>query len=291
LRKIVISLLISLFVLPVLVSSVCLAADTKAISAINAVLHNNKEQHGYRFSANQLKEIIDADIQPVIVDIRSTKSFSEGHILGANHIPLWSLVETIEKNTARLPMDHPIYVICCQKDIFAAYAVMVLRMGGYDAYLIPGGMPQWGELGYPIEQGAVEGKNTDRSLQQVHLPNIKNMQQADSFIQGIPQNKSYQLHLQDLREDEKNQRSFSAIDVRLEGQNTRELLSGAQRIPLNRLVDVLQKNPLLISKEKPVIVVDTLDSQAAFAVLALRLLGYEAYMIPSEELLQDTKSI
>jgi len=53
---------------------------------------------------------------------------------------------------------------------------------------------------------------------------------------------------------------------------------------LPNLLTFIRKNPALLPYDKPVIVVDTLDTQAALAVLALRITGYQAYMISSEEL-------
>jgi len=278
-----ITILISLLLLP-LQSSECAAANNILIKAVDEVLQNTVAQHEYRIAPNQLKTLLDANTQPLIVDIRSTKSFTAGHIPGVIHIPLWSLVETIEKNPAILPIDQPIYVICCAKDIYSAYAVAVLRLGGYNAYAIPGGMPQWAELGYPYVEGTAEGRNDNQQPMQIHNPNIEIMKQVDPFIQGIPQHSSYQLHLQEVKDKQKNQEGVSIVDVRSNDSGQGVLLPGAHRIPLPNLLKSIRKNSALLPYDKPVIVVDTLDTQAALAVLALHITGYQAYMISSEEL-------
>ena len=71
------------------------------------------------------------------------------------------------------------------KNIYSAYAVAVLRLGGYNAYAIPGGMPQWAELGYPYVEGIAEELNDNQQPMQMHTPNIEIMKQVDPFIQGI----------------------------------------------------------------------------------------------------------
>ena len=278
-----ITVFISLLLLPFL-SSECIAANDILIKAVDGVLQNTVVQHEYRITPSQLKTLLDTNVHPLIIDIRPTKSFTAGHIPGVIHIPLWSLVETLEKNPAILLIDRPIYVICCAKDIYSAYAVAVLRLGGYNAYAIPGGMPQWAELGYPYVEGTAEELNDNQQPMQMHTPNIEIMKQVDPFIQGIPQYNSYLLHFQELKEKQQNQEIFSLVDVRSNDNDQGKLLPGTYQIPLPRLVEFIHKNPSLIPYDKPVIVVDKLDTQAAFAVFTLRIMGYQAYMILSEEL-------
>ncbi|MDH7497497.1 MAG: rhodanese-like domain-containing protein [Syntrophomonadaceae bacterium] len=84
----------------------------------------------------------------VIVDIRPSASYQLGHIPGSINLPLADLVDGL----SRLPLDRPLYIVC-RLDAMSAYATALLRLLGYDAWLVQGGVPAWTEAGGKLEKG------------------------------------------------------------------------------------------------------------------------------------------
>lgn len=90
-----------------------------------------------------------ADILPlfnagsaVILDVRSPALRSQSYITGSKHIPITELLYRIDE----LPTDKTIAVYCV-KNINASYAVAILNMQGYHAYLLENGMAAWEAAG------------------------------------------------------------------------------------------------------------------------------------------------
>lgn len=71
----------------------------------------------------------------VILDVRGDAHRNHSYITGSMHIPMPQLLERLEE----LPEDKAIAVYC-GKNINAAYAVTMLNMLGYEAYLLEDGM-------------------------------------------------------------------------------------------------------------------------------------------------------
>jgi len=108
----------------------------------------------YRVGLEDLKSIVDSQTPGLmILDVRPQKAYEMGHILGSLNIPLPMLVEKM----SLIQPDTVIYVVC-QVDTNAAFAVLTLRVMGYDAYVVPGGVPAWKDKGYPLtmEAGPVQ---------------------------------------------------------------------------------------------------------------------------------------
>jgi len=78
----------------------------------------------------------------IVLDVRSDDLRNQGYILRSMHIPMSLLLDRIEE----IPSDQAIAVYCV-KNINAAYAVTILNMLGYEAYLLEGGMAAWREAG------------------------------------------------------------------------------------------------------------------------------------------------
>ena len=74
----------------------------------------------------------------VILDVRGDAHRNHSYITGSMHIPMPQLLERLEE----LPEDKAIAVYC-GKNINAAYAVTMLNMLGYEAYLLEDGMEAW----------------------------------------------------------------------------------------------------------------------------------------------------
>lgn len=69
-----------------------------------------------------------------LLDVRTPKEYALGHVKGFTNIPL----DTLRSNTANLPKDKPIYVMC-QSALRSYIACAILQGLGYKAYNIAGG--------------------------------------------------------------------------------------------------------------------------------------------------------
>ncbi len=88
----------------------------------------------------------------VIVDVRSSKEFAGGHVLGARNIP----VDSLPRETAKLSRDAstPV-VLCCETGHRARNAAAALRKAGLrNLYNLDGGLAAWRNASLPLERGA-----------------------------------------------------------------------------------------------------------------------------------------
>lgn len=85
----------------------------------------------------------------VILDVRPDAQRALGYIEGSLHIPMAALLDRM----GELPKDKLIGVYCA-KNINAAYAVAILNMQGYDAYVLENGVTAWRAAGGIITMDA-----------------------------------------------------------------------------------------------------------------------------------------
>ena len=78
----------------------------------------------------------------MVLDVRSDALRGVSYISGSVHIPMPQLLERLDE----LSKDKAIAVYCA-KNINASYAVTMLNMLGYEAYLLEDGMQAWGAAG------------------------------------------------------------------------------------------------------------------------------------------------
>lgn len=74
----------------------------------------------------------------LLVDVREPSEHAAARIEGAMHIPLRQL----QSNVSRLPKDQPV-VVYCQSGGRSAIAVAMLRVQGFDARNLSGGIKAW----------------------------------------------------------------------------------------------------------------------------------------------------
>ena len=97
--------------------------------------------------ADGLKKVLDGGERVVIVDVRSTAEFRQGHIPGARSL---SLDEPADSFRA-LPRRERIvlYCACPVSEIGPAY--QFLRYSGYtNVFVLHGGFPAWTARGYAV---------------------------------------------------------------------------------------------------------------------------------------------
>ena len=90
----------------------------------------------------------------VVLDLRSTESFSRGHIVGARSVPMDELDAHLEKLAKY--RNKPVVAVC-DAGVTSTNAVNTLRNSGFESvYNLKGGMNAWGQAGLPV----VSGKKT-----------------------------------------------------------------------------------------------------------------------------------
>ncbi|MCL1854539.1 MAG: rhodanese-like domain-containing protein [Clostridia bacterium] len=91
----------------------------------------------YNLSAETVKTIVDdQDDNYVILSIRRAEDYEAGHIAGAVNIPYG---QGMEEALSQLPADKTI-VVYCYSGQTSSQTTAVLRLMGYDAYSMSGGM-------------------------------------------------------------------------------------------------------------------------------------------------------
>ena len=106
-----------------------------------------KFMEGYGEKGMYIKEA--AEVLPmfnagtaVVLDVRGDELRARSLIIDSMHIPMPQLLERLDE----LPKDKAIAVYCV-KNINAAYAVTMLNMLGYEAYLLENGISAWNSAG------------------------------------------------------------------------------------------------------------------------------------------------
>ena len=97
----------------------------------------------YLVDGNWLKENLG---KVYLVDVRMPREFSECHIPGATNMPLKKLARHMDE----FPKEKDI-VFYCASGAMSAQAVVLMRLMGYRAYGLLGGIKGWKEAGFPVE--------------------------------------------------------------------------------------------------------------------------------------------
>jgi rhodanese-related sulfurtransferase len=93
---------------------------------------------------------IDAGTGPVVIDVRTRREYSAGHVPGAMNQPLHSLL----LSAADLPLgrDEPVIVYCGHGPRARIAAVMLRRAGFRRIELLEGHMAGWRQAGLREER-------------------------------------------------------------------------------------------------------------------------------------------
>jgi rhodanese-related sulfurtransferase len=84
---------------------------------------------------------------PVVIDVREPYEYAEGHVPGAELVPLASVPQRL----GDLPADQPIYLVCAVGGR-SAQAASFLSARGVDAVNVDGGTQEWVAAGYPVQR-------------------------------------------------------------------------------------------------------------------------------------------
>lgn len=84
-----------------------------------------------------------------VLDVRESEEYAEGHVPGAQLLPLSILPVRLQD----LPRNEPVYVVC-QSGGRSAQAAQLLDRAGLDVRNVVGGTSAWIRSGRPVETGA-----------------------------------------------------------------------------------------------------------------------------------------
>ncbi len=101
-------------------------------------------------TVDTLKERLDGDHPPLLVDVREDDEWTASHITGATHVPLASLPTRL----GDLDAGRPVVFICHLGARSERAALFALRSGRGDVASVEGGMDSWSGRGYPTATGA-----------------------------------------------------------------------------------------------------------------------------------------
>jgi rhodanese-related sulfurtransferase len=82
-----------------------------------------------------------------LIDVREPHEYADGHVPGADPIPLMSVPQRVDE----LPTDRPVYVVCAVGGR-SGQAAAFLAARGVDAVNVDGGTVEWIAAGYPVER-------------------------------------------------------------------------------------------------------------------------------------------
>ena len=77
---------------------------------------------------NDLNRILKANLDAILLDVRSLQEFNEGHLNGAINIPLYELESCCE---CKLKDKQKIIIVYCQSGIRSKKAVKILYKNGF----------------------------------------------------------------------------------------------------------------------------------------------------------------
>lgn len=134
--------------------------DDAINEAINEYFLEKNEMAGtdyanYNVTVETVRGIVDEGLVDdyTILDIRQRDDYLAGHIDGAVNIPYG---QGMEEALVELPVDKPL-IIYCYSGQTSSQTLAVMRLMGYDAYSMSGGMGNtdagtgWLGAGYPVE--------------------------------------------------------------------------------------------------------------------------------------------
>ncbi len=89
-----------------------------------------------------------------VIDLRTSGSFSRGHIVNARNVPLDELAAKLDKLSNL--KSKPVLAVC-DMGVSSTKAVNTLQQAGFESvYSLKGGMTGWSQAGLPV----VTGKKT-----------------------------------------------------------------------------------------------------------------------------------
>lgn len=229
--------------------------DLKA--AVSAYLSNIPEGFMSVGKIEDFKNLLDSG-NVVLVDVRETKEYGEGHFPGAINIPIRTLADNLDK----IPADKPV-VVYCASGHRAGMATTSLQLLGYKNVKAGPTFKAWAEAKEevstePVEAVAYKAPQVEPEL----LAAVKGL------LSGLPEGYLAVGDIAKFKEAVAN--GAFLVDVREPSEFEAGHLPNAINIPIRTLGQNLDKIPT----DKPVFVYCKSGHRGALSTAALQLMGY-----------------
>ena len=96
----------------------------------------------------QVQEMLAQSPRPFLLDVRMPEEYKQGHVSGAELIPL----NELSVKQSRIPKDREVICICASGNRSSA-ATRQLSSQGYKVSNMRGGMNRWVHIGLPVKSG------------------------------------------------------------------------------------------------------------------------------------------
>ena len=129
------------------------AVDSDVKTAISAYFVEKNSKDGTPFAnfnvaPKTIKAIVDEQNDDyLILSVRRADDFAKGHVPSAVNVPFG---QGMEKELIKLPRDRKI-VVYCYTGQTSSQTMAVLRLMGYEAYSMAGGMTAWTKDNFAVE--------------------------------------------------------------------------------------------------------------------------------------------
>lgn len=118
-----------------------------ALLSGGALLWPNLQRRGQKVSLLRATQLINQG-KSVILDVRESAEFAQGHVRDAKNIPLKDLSQRMSELNK---FKSKTVIVACQSGVQSAKAVMQLSKAGLtDVASLQGGMAAWQEQGLPM---------------------------------------------------------------------------------------------------------------------------------------------
>ncbi len=97
---------------------------------------------------DQVQSMLSQSTRPYLLDVRTPGEYKQGHVKGAELIPLNELASKMN----RLPKGREIICIC-ESGSRSSVAARQLKAQGYKVSNLRGGMGRWMRSGLPVKTG------------------------------------------------------------------------------------------------------------------------------------------
>lgn len=232
-----------------------------------------------------------------VLDIRSKADYDKGHIQGSSQVEFkdWAAPD----NLAKYPKDKKIIVVCYTGNT-AAQTVAGLRLLGYDAAALKGGINGWAagmsqdSVAGEIQAGNFAVVNTAAANESMAAPAGATFdkpsasdydviaEKANTIFSALtPQTMGSVIKATDLDaklKDPAQKDKLFLLDIRKEEDFTRVgHIEGTTRVDFTALA--VPDNLKLLPKDKQIVVICYTGNTAGQAVTMLKMLGYDAVVL------------
>lgn len=123
-----------------------------------------------QLSPREFASLVESDVRPTLIDVRTPQEFAEGRLPGAVNIDC-STPSFVEEVEARVPKDREV-ALYCRSGRRSAEAASLLVKAGYKVADLAGGILAWQEAGLPVTDGSDDFYTTPGGKQVEIVPLI-----------------------------------------------------------------------------------------------------------------------